>query len=82
MLLVQRILVIMAGMLTVIFLCGIPGFLDHHLDEETLFLLVLISIVLVLFALLPVVVMYLFSRLLMRCFQYDRDSAFSDAGKK
>ncbi|QDV50244.1 hypothetical protein [Gimesia fumaroli] len=78
MLLVQKILTIMAGILTIIVVCGIPGFLDHQLNDETQFLLVMLTI-LVLIALLPVLLIYLLSRLLMRCLKCYLASTFPDA---
>lgn len=78
MLLVQRILVIMAGLLTVIFVCGIPGFLDRHLDEETQILLVMLTI-LAFFVVPPVVLIYFLSQLLMRCLKCYLAATFSDA---
>ncbi len=80
MLLVQEIPVTIAIMFTVIFICGIPGFLERHLDDETLLLIALLSI-LVFFALLTVVLIYLLSSLLLCCFQFYLDSIFSDTGR-
>ena len=75
MLLVQKILAIMAGIPAIIAVCGIPVFLDRHLNDETQILLVMLTI-LVLFA---VVLIYLLSRLLMRCLKCYLASTFPDA---
>lgn len=79
--LVQKILAVMAGILTIIVVCGIPGLLDRHLDDEAQFLLVMLTI-LVLFALLPLVLIYLLSQLLMRCLKCYLAPTFSDAERK
>ncbi len=79
MLLLQKTLVIIASLFTVISICGIPSFLERHLSDEAFFLIVFLS-VLIFFALLAVVLIYLLSLLLMRCFKYYLESLFSDAG--